>query len=72
MATFLVRLKKSPHLKNIDLVSVKLEEEQLNMGNASYEAYTFQIGCDLNLGRADVIESEKNVAADKLATGSEF
>jgi len=72
MATFLIRLKKSPHLKNIDLVSVKLEEEQLNMENASYEAYTFQIGCDLNLGRADVIESEKNVAADKLATGSEF
>jgi len=72
MATFLVRLKKSPYLKNIDLVSVKLEEEQLNMGNVSYEAYTFQISCDLNLGKADVVESEKKVAADKLATGSEF
>jgi Tfp pilus assembly protein PilN len=72
MATFLVRLKKSPYLKNIDLISVKLEEEQLNMGNASYEAYTFQIGCDLNLGSTDAVESEKSAAADKLATGSEF
>jgi len=72
MATFLVRLKKSPYLKNIDLVSVKLEEEQLNMENTSYEAYTFQISCDLSLGSTVAIETEKNVAADKLATGSEF
>jgi Tfp pilus assembly protein PilN len=72
MATFLVRLKKSPFLKNIELVSVKLEEEQLNLENTSYEAYTFQISCDLSLGNTVVVETEKNVAADKLATGSEF
>jgi Tfp pilus assembly protein PilN len=72
LATFLIRLKKSPYLSNVDLVSVELKEEQAGMNAAAYEAYSFKISCNLILGTTENIESEKKLIADKLATGSEF
>ncbi|MCP4583209.1 MAG: hypothetical protein GY839_16495 [candidate division Zixibacteria bacterium] len=72
LATFLIRLKKSPYLDNIDLVSVTLEEEQAAINTVAYEAYGFKISCSLTLGTNEIIQSEKKLVANKLATGSEF
>jgi hypothetical protein len=68
----LIRLKKSPYLNDIDLVSVKLEQVQARMNTATYEAYDFEISCKLVMGATENVESEKKLVADKLATGAEF
>ena len=71
LATFLVRLKKSPYLQNVDLVSIELEEEKGADGTQPYEAYNFVINCDLNMAD-DQVQTESNLASDKMASGSEF
>jgi len=72
LATFLIRLKKSPHLNNIDLVSIKLVEEQGGTDVGAYEAYNFTINCDLLLSGTKNAQTEKILASGKLAAGSEF
>jgi Tfp pilus assembly protein PilN len=73
LATFLVRLKRSPSLSNIDLVSITLEEDTGgNEGGRPYESYHFTIQCDLVMAGANATQTEGNIPADKLATGSEF
>ena len=72
LATFLVRLKRSPFLDKIDLVSVLLEEEKDEMGGGSYEAYHFVIHCDLVLEGMNAVQMENKASANKLAAGSEF
>lgn len=71
LATFLVRLKKSPFLQNVDLISIELEEEKGTDGTQPYEAYNFVIYCDLNMAE-DQVQTESNLASDKMASGSEF
>ncbi|MCD6161880.1 MAG: PilN domain-containing protein [candidate division Zixibacteria bacterium] len=67
LATFLIKLKKSPYLKNIEISTIALEEEM------DVESYTFTINCDLMLtGFEDMIDSEKTLIAGKQAAGSEF
>jgi Tfp pilus assembly protein PilN len=72
LATFLVRLKRSPYLSNLDLVQVTLEEETAGEANQLYEAYYFVIHCDLVLAGMDAAQTEDKTSADKLAAGSEF
>jgi len=72
LATFLVRLKKSPYLQNIDLVSISLEEDKGDDMAESYESYHFVIQCDLVMVGSEAAQTEENVPADKLAAGSEF
>jgi Tfp pilus assembly protein PilN len=73
LATFLVRLKRSPYLSNVDLVSITLEEDTGgNEGGRPYESYHFTIQCDLVMAGANATQTEENIPANKLATGSEF
>lgn len=72
LATFIIRLKRSPYLDNVNLVSVLLEEDQADDGGESYEAYHFVINCDLVLEGTDAVLTENKASADKLAAGSEF
>ena len=73
LATFLVRLKRSPYLSDVELVSITLEEDRSgNEGGQPYESYHFTIQCDLVMADANATQTEENIPADKLATGSEF
>jgi Tfp pilus assembly protein PilN len=72
LATYIIRLKRSPFLKNIDLTSIVLKEETSGNGNQPYEAYHFVLQCDLVPTGDDTAETEVNTPADKLAAGSEF
>jgi Tfp pilus assembly protein PilN len=73
LATFIVRLRRSPYLSNIDLVSISLEEDKGGSdGSQSYESYHFTVQCDLVIAGTDATQTEGNIPADKLATGSEF
>jgi Tfp pilus assembly protein PilN len=72
LATFLIRLKKSPYLNNVSLISIRLVEEQLPEGSGSYESYHFTINCDLTLSSTEETQTEKMMTTGKLAAGSEF
>ncbi len=73
LATFIIRLKRSPHLNNVNLVSVLLEEDQAEgEGAEPYEAYHFVINCELVLEGMDAVQKDSKASADKLAAGSEF
>lgn len=71
LATFLVRLKKSPYMQNVDLISIDLEEDKGTNGSQPYEAYNFVIYCDLNMADEEV-QTENKLASDKMASGAEF
>lgn len=72
LATYLIRLKKSPYLKNVSLASIRLVEEQLPEGSGSYESYHFTINCDLTLSSTEETQTEKMMTTGKLAAGSQF
>lgn len=71
LATFLIKLKKSPYLSNIEISTITLEEEMNE--DISVESYVFTFKCDLMLvGFEEMIDSEKTFIAGKQTAGSEF
>ena len=75
LATFLVRLKKSPYLDDIRISVIELVEEKVGYAaieGESYEAYNFTFNCKLLLSGKSAVKSGKILAADKQAAGSEF
>ena len=78
LATFLVRLKKSLYLNNIDLSTVELIEERLESvtgdlaGTETYESYNFTINANLLLSGKSIIKDDNTLIASKQTAGSEF
>lgn len=78
LATFLVRLKKSSYLNNIDLSMVELIEERLESvtgdlaGAETYESYNFTINANLLLNGKSIIKDDNTLIASKQTAGSEF
>ncbi|RKX20177.1 MAG: hypothetical protein DRP26_02175, partial [Candidatus Zixiibacteriota bacterium] len=66
LATFLIRLKKSPYFKNIEISKIQLVEEK------SAEVYSFTINCDLYLNQASEALAQNKTITGKLVAGSEF
>jgi Tfp pilus assembly protein PilN len=51
LATFLIRLKKSPYLENIEITKIELD-----LALQQAKAYNFAINCDLKLGGYDNVD----------------
>lgn len=66
LATFIVRLKKSPYFKNIEISKIQLIEEK------GAEVYSFIINCDLYLNRTSEALAQNKTITGKLVAGSEF
>ena len=69
IATLIVRLKKSPHFKNIELTSIKLIEDQ------TAEAYEFVINSNLMLSKTEKAGIEDPAGgglAGSMTAGSQF
>jgi len=74
LATFLIRLKKSPYLDDIEISAIELVEEKIGqeIESKSYEAYNFTFNCKLLINGKSAVEGNKILAVDKSAAGSEF
>jgi Tfp pilus assembly protein PilN len=66
IATFIIKLKKSPYFDNIELTSIKLVEVQ----NA--EAYEFVINSNLIFNRTEKTTTENVALAGNVGAGSQF
>jgi Tfp pilus assembly protein PilN len=66
IATFIIKLKKSPFFNSIELTTIKLIEQN----NA--EAYEFTINCNLIFNRTENQTSENIALAGNVGAGAQF
>lgn len=66
IATFIIRLKKSPYFNNIELMNIKLTEQN----NA--EAYEFTINCTLNFNGTENQTTDNIALAGNVGAGAQF
>lgn len=66
LATFIVRLKKSPYFNHIEISTIQLIEEK------GAEVYSFTINCELYLSQASETLAQEKTLTGRLVAGSEF
>jgi len=66
IATFIIRLKKSPYFTDIELMNIKLTEQN----NA--ESYEFTINCNLNFNGTENQTTDNIALAGNVGAGAQF